>query len=453
MSAAEYKQIHEAFMQNNNGTTAFDTFATIIPTFFTPCILRFIIIHFSIANYFHKICLEFAIIILPIILATTVASEHRSSLLVLSLLIFICLYWKKICNVSHLWELKVQNKKEWHCITYLRALVSLLTVHCILAVDFNIFPRHFAKTERYGYSLMDTGVGLFIFTNAIVPSKVSKYGLFKSLERNAKPCIVLFILGYARVMIIKEVDYHEHITEYGLHWNFFITLAITKIIGTSLLYIFKEKTAWISGITLMILHEISLYNGLSEWVYSNISRDTFLTANREGIVSCLGYISLYLASSYIGHIIHEKYEFKSEKEILNKLLISAAVSWTVAFISNGVFGTSRCLANAGYCSFIFAIGSSMLTLFYMFELSDTPTKSSDKHKDTSRTYQVPIILSAINRNGLLFFLLGNVVTGLINLLFHTLYLDVYASLFIIFLYMFIVIMTIITIQYSKTVNK
>lgn len=391
--------------------------------------------------------------VVPIILGTTVAAEQRYSLLGVIALTFFCLHKKKVCDVHKLWELKVQNKKEWQCITYVRSLAFLITVHCILAVDFNVFPRYFAKTEKYGYSLMDTGVGLFVFCNAIVPSKVSKYGLLKSLEQNAKPCIILLVLGYARTMVIKGIDYHEHITEYGMHWNFFITLAITKIVGISVLYIFKEKTAWLSGIISMLVYEFFLMYGLKDWVFGSVGRDTFLTANREGIVSCWGYVNLFLVSSYIGHIVHEKYEYKLEKDILNKLLLSICISWTGTLVANWIFGTSRSLANISYCCFIFAIGSTLFTLFYMYELSDVPTKSTDKHhKDVLQSCQVPIILTAINKNGLLFFLLGNLVTGLINLKFQTLYLGTFVSLLVIFLYMFIVIMTIITVQYSKNKN-
>lgn len=40
-----------------------------------------------------------------------------------------------------------------------RAALTLLTCFSILAVDFNVFPRHHAKTESFGVSLMDLGTG------------------------------------------------------------------------------------------------------------------------------------------------------------------------------------------------------------------------------------------------------------------------------------------------------
>jgi phosphatidylinositol glycan class W len=46
-------------------------------------------------------------------------------------------------------------------------IIYLITCVCVLAVDFTYFPFLLAKTDRYGISLMDLGVGLFIVCHSL----------------------------------------------------------------------------------------------------------------------------------------------------------------------------------------------------------------------------------------------------------------------------------------------
>jgi phosphatidylinositol glycan class W len=121
---------------------------------------------------------------------------------------------------------------------------TLMTCVCIaiLAVDFRIFSRRFAKTEIYGFSLMDVGVGSFIAINGGF-SPESRLGgsdpknkAFLLFKKTFYSTIPLIVLGFQRLIAVKSLEYHEHITEYGLHWNFFFTLGLTKVITFHVLW-------------------------------------------------------------------------------------------------------------------------------------------------------------------------------------------------------------------------
>lgn len=118
-----------------------------------------------------------------------------------------------------------------------RVWTNVFTVIAILAVDFNIFPRRFAKTETYGISLMDVGVGCFILCHGVVGPETRQshppqfnikpyiYSVVHCIK-TLSPCLVL---GVVRLLTVKATDYQQHVTEYGVHWNFFFTIAAVKV--------------------------------------------------------------------------------------------------------------------------------------------------------------------------------------------------------------------------------
>lgn len=64
-------------------------------------------------------------------------------------------------------ESGVEEKIVRLSISTCRTWLYMLTCVTILAVDFNIFPRFNAKTETFGISLMDLGVGFFIVCHSM----------------------------------------------------------------------------------------------------------------------------------------------------------------------------------------------------------------------------------------------------------------------------------------------
>ncbi|KAK2582237.1 hypothetical protein KPH14_004583 [Odynerus spinipes] len=407
----------------------------------------------------------------------------------------------------------VRGKRPF--VTNFRALSNIITAICILAVDFRIFPRKFAKTEVFGYSLMDTGVGIFIVANALVAPEARdfgqqpKVGFFSTLSRNLKSplksSVPLLLIGFGRSLAVELLGYQRHTTEYGVHWNFFITLAFVKLFTSTITSTISSRYSLFSGIWILAMHEYILTsNGLKEWILSNEPRVDFITANREGLMSIPGYVGLYLIGVAVGRLIHSTYlnlnigtvlhprknvhmrifgydldaSYNESMVLCVKLSLISAQACAATLFCDTYFRVSRRLANAGYCSWILTLSTMMLTLLLLVEVvtdilifatsdhkgtdykNDKVTEKVDvKHKrqkagvktrrenkqDTKQenlpevSIESPIkrtleIFEAVNYNGLIFFLSCNILTGVINLLISTLYVEKNTALQIIITY-------------------
>ncbi|CAG9784139.1 unnamed protein product [Diatraea saccharalis] len=432
MTAKEYKKYHESFMENNHGSTPVHTFLCI---FFTVQCSIFCALNIKYPITYQYLY-EYMVIVLPLILAHTILSNY---IYLLNFIIFTLLLKHLYTIYSKLKLRKTYIKKNYfksnklHSISCLRGLTYLITVFCILAVDFNIFPRHLAKTENYGYSLMDTGVGLFVLMSGLV-HKNSKNNNFTMLIRsNIKFVTILIILGVARFISIKQLDYQEHVTEYGVHWNFFFTLAICKVISTVILL--YTKHALFASILLLVVHEYLLIIGLEKWVFGDTLRTNIINANREGISSSLGYVTLYLFAAYLKSVLLD--ENNNRYTIQIKLTLFSVCFWLSCFIANFYRPASRTLANASYCLYLESVLLIVITFLYFFEV---------QFHSNNTDFSVPLILSAVNDNGLLYFLVANLCTGAINLSINTLFVSPIGALLILNMYMVLLVCLVICLK-------
>ncbi|WVF73118.1 hypothetical protein IAT40_007937 [Kwoniella sp. CBS 6097] len=358
-----------------------------------------------------------------------------------------------------------------------RAHMMLLTSICILAVDFPVFPRWLGKCEDFGTSLMDVGVGSFVFSLGLISTKSlsrsfpSASGLSHSRHRSRASVTVqrtsllpeVFIalrksaptlaLGLLRVIMVKGTEYPEHVTEYGVHWNFFFTIGLLPVFGV----LIRPLRGWVHwsllGVGISLAQQFVLSHfGLQNFLLSP-ARPGLIGANKEGLASLPGYISIYLVGLATGeHIIrltepppsvpasasasisisqggdvdrglaltgsssaaeveaHKRDHYAKRRTELVMELFGYSVAWWTGLIGWRRMGgeVSRRFANTPYVLFIAAYN----TLFLLgYLLSETYLPS----------HPTPPLLEAINKNGLIVFLIANLGTGLINLSVQTMY--------------------------------
>lgn len=411
-----------------NSHAKLEIISVIIPSFFITFLCS------TLSSYVQtNFLLEFTLITFPLILNYTVFVPHIHEFLFT--LILTCISFLVItmnCRQESLVQSKKYAEKHVPFVTNARAIINLITGISILAVDFVVYPEQFSKTETYGFSLMDLGVGLFIYANGIVaPEVVSKKTFFGIL----KSSLPVLLLGFLRLISTTLLNYKVPETEYGLHWNFFFTLFFVKLFSSLIMNGLGNKYVLINAISLLFAYEILLQMGLARYVLSkDTPRDNLLNANREGLVSSFGYVALYFLSVYIGKELHLKSRRNLYEKffLFKKMIVFAAMLFFSTVYSEKAFGVSRRLANTGYCIWTMFIGVFMTGLFCLGEIIQ---QYLFENKGYYKAKYVPQILDTINSNGLAFFLICNVLTGLINIFTDTKSYHMIDSLIVITIYM------------------
>jgi glucosaminylphosphatidylinositol acyltransferase len=359
-----------------------------------------------------------------------------------------------------------------------RSGLLYLTFVAILAVDFHIFPRRFAKTESAGYSLMDLGAASFVFAAGLVsprrrhPHRTKAATMDKSLRRITP----LLLLGFLRLITHSPdvLDYQEHDTEYGTHWNFFFTLAFLEafvyVVANGASPISSKfivaTTGWILPTMILALYQYMLsLNGLQAWVLdaprtcpTSQTRSSpslahriwssgcyVLHANREGILGCIGYSVLFLYAEWIGatclwfnRSTSETRESKPYSSLtfstvvgpLSIMTVCMILVWRILVNRLGI-PVSRRTTNSSFI--VWTIAQNLVQLLALklidasFQLLDdrrqqhsaTPrsTVLSRQHFDLAAR---PPISNVVNRYGLIMFVIANLLTGAINISTNTL---------------------------------
>ena len=331
-------------------------------------------------------------------------------------------------------------------ITTYRGAMIVVTCLAILAVDFKVFPRRFAKVETWGTSLMDVGVGSFVFSAGLVSArpilqarqagKLSSLG--SQLNSAFRASLPLLALGLIRLYSVKGLDYAEHVTEYGVHWNFFFTLALLPPFVALLqcLSAVIPHAGFVSFLVSGLYQTFLELTNLKTYILT-APRTDLLSQNREGVFSFWGYLAIFLAGQALGFDVLRRNSggipvtesYSQQRKRLLIRLTGWSIVWSSLFYLmtsykiGFAYQVSRRLANQPYVLWVSAFNCVQITIFCLIETMFFPSvyaaanrtlEMRECEKATSR------ILRSFNRNGLAIFLLANLLTGLVNLTLDTL---------------------------------
>ncbi|XP_015998833.2 phosphatidylinositol-glycan biosynthesis class W protein [Rousettus aegyptiacus] len=482
-----HKQMKEAFVSNHNGTSVLEiTQGLCFPSLCILCRGLLIILsqHLCSSSRTWKIgfVIDFVFLIVPLVMTLTILASfiffEYLAIIIFGAGLFYQIYCRRTCYarmpVQKILEKFLQTSLESEyipAISCFRVINSAFTAVAILAVDFPLFPRRFAKTELYGTGAMDFGVGGFVFGTAMVCPEIRRKCMegstFYYLTKSLYSVWPLVFIGIGRLIIIKSIGYQEHLTEYGVHWNFFFTLIVVKLITSLLLIFLPLNKSWIVAVSITVLYQLALdFTPLKRLILYGTdgsgTRVGLLNANREGIISTLGYVAIYMAGVQTGSYVLKKRSYIKDwiKVTYGILLTAISLFVSLYIVQVNVEVASRRMANLAFCIWIVAscllllssllLGDIILSFAKFliqgalvpcsWKLIQSPA-TNKKHSESpvseaERNKPSICLITAMNRNQLTFFLMSNITTGLINLLVDTLHSSTLWALFVLNLYMF-----------------
>ncbi|GMH28807.1 hypothetical protein Nepgr_030650 [Nepenthes gracilis] len=374
--------------------------------------------------YTATMIVDFLVVILPVLLFLTVLAEWTyAGATVLTLLLLACIVIKR-CGSSSTKSLQSYHSLRTSISSY-RVAMMIVTCLCILAVDFQIFPRRYAKTETYGTSWMDLGVGSFVLANALV-SRQARNVSSRKWTSTLQSTFPLILLGLVRLILTAGVDYQVHVGEYGVHWNFFFTLAAVSLL-TSTINVSPEYCG-ILGLLILTGYQICLMQGLNVYLVSNKRETDIISLNKEGIFSIFGYWGIYLVGVQLAyHLFYQNNPTAASKDdqwARTRVWVLSFLFWLVTMILDWhVERVSRRMCNLAYVTLVLAVNLQVLAILMLSEYLPGSKFTA--------------VEEAFNLNLLGSFLLANVLTGVVNLSVDTISASSIEALVILITYAFV----------------
>ena len=299
--------------------------------------------------------------------------------------------------------------------------------------------------------------------------------LAKSLRASAP----VAALGLARLLTTKATHYAEHVGEYGVHWNFFLTVAAVGALSAALppAATATAGRAALGSAALLALHQALLsLTPLGAWVQAEARGPGWISLNKEGLASLPGYWGLLLLGAAAGGALRSACAAAAEeasvgggggapralRRLLGRASLLTGALWLLALASDALIErVSRRACNAAYALWVAALCASALVACMAAEAAVAaggeaearhalaasasprrqarrrplapgrpapPTPAAPPFSAAAIPSAPPLPLSpcfapllrALSRNMLALFLAANLLTGAVNLLTDTL---------------------------------
>ena len=183
------------------------------------------------------------------------------------------------------------------------------------------------------------------------------------------------------------------------------------------------------------------------------------SANKEGIASLPGYVSLHLLAEWVSKniIFNKKVKDGGSKDlstmnILSRLGLLTGICFGIwYFLSTTIQKTSRRLMNSAYFFLVMWISLDALLLSYLVDVniaSFLSARTNISNGIIQKSFSIAVY-EVLNKHSLLVFLGANIMTGLINQTVQTLYTPTEMAMTIIIIYnMFFIILAFVLDHYK-----
>ncbi|UKK01475.2 hypothetical protein MACK_002289 [Theileria orientalis] len=303
------------------------------------------------------------------------------------------------------WKNKEENPSEngfVYYVNFAKGTLIVAIVIVILGVDNINFNQFMRKTNYDGFSAMDIGAGFFVTqTGSSTALSKRKKNVWIILKKN----IIILAIAIIRTISIALLGYGVDEREYGTHWNFFYTLAITRIV-LDLIHTYCHKyVVRALPFVIVIVYELILILTGAVKKLPGLPRSNIIYANREGLLSIPNSISGALFVLLITKIAVSYYkEGKKFRSVLTYMFCSLSFFFLANILYFAKLKSCRSLNNMRYLFYVMFLYNFALGSMVMFEILYPRYKENQ-------------IIDSVGKYPLMIYLIANVMTGCVNMIF------------------------------------